>query len=47
MNAPWLKDWIEEIEAFPLGNHDDQVDNLSSGYALWDGQGNTDALYDL
>jgi predicted phage terminase large subunit-like protein len=47
MNAPWLKDWLEEIEAFPLGNHDDQVDNLSAGYSLWDSQGNTDALYEL
>jgi predicted phage terminase large subunit-like protein len=47
MNAPWLKDWLEEIEAFPLGNHDDHVDNLSAGYALWDSQGNTDALYEL
>jgi predicted phage terminase large subunit-like protein len=46
-NAPWLKDWLEEIEAFPLGTHDDQVDNLSSGYALWDGQGNVDALYEM
>jgi phage terminase large subunit-like protein len=46
MNAPWLKDWLEEIEAFPLGTHDDQIDNLSAGYALWDSQGNTDALYE-
>jgi len=46
MSAPWLKDWLEEIEAFPLGNHDDQVDNLSAGYALWDSQGNTDSLYE-
>jgi phage terminase large subunit-like protein len=46
MAAPWLKDWIDEIEAFPLGTHDDQVDNLSAGFSLWDSQGNTDALYD-
>jgi predicted phage terminase large subunit-like protein len=45
-NVPWLKDWLEEIEAFPLGTHDDQIDNLSAGYALWDSQGNTDALYE-
>jgi predicted phage terminase large subunit-like protein len=45
MNAPWHKDWIEEVEAFPFGSHDDQVDNLSCGYALWDSQGVTDSLY--
>ena len=45
LNAPWLKEWLEEIESFPLGTHDDQVDNLSAGYALWDTQGVTDELY--
>ena len=34
-NAPWLQDWIHEISAFPFGAHDDQVDNLSSGYAIY------------
>jgi predicted phage terminase large subunit-like protein len=33
-NAPWFHDWIKEISAFPNGAHDDQVDNLSAGYAL-------------
>jgi predicted phage terminase large subunit-like protein len=46
MNAPWLKDWIDEIEAFPLGTHDDQVDNLSAGYALFMQQENSSALYE-
>ena len=32
--APWLNDWIHELSAFPFGAHDDQVDNLSSGYAI-------------
>jgi predicted phage terminase large subunit-like protein len=45
--APWLKDWLEEVEAFPLGTHDDQVDNLSAGFALWEKQGDNAALYDL
>ena len=34
LNAPWYADWIAEIGAFPNGAHDDQVDNLSAGYAL-------------
>jgi len=33
-NAPWLKDWINELAAFPSGAHDDMVDNLSAGYGL-------------
>jgi predicted phage terminase large subunit-like protein len=32
--APWLYDWIAEIAAFPNGKHDDQVDNLTAGYAI-------------
>jgi predicted phage terminase large subunit-like protein len=46
MNAPWLDDWIAEINAFPFGNHDDQVDNLSAGYALWEKQSDNSALYE-
>ena len=34
VEAPWISDWIAEISAFPNGAHDDQVDNLSAGYAL-------------
>jgi len=44
--APWLDDWISEIGAFPFGAHDDQVDNLSTGYALYMKQGGSDALYE-
>jgi len=44
--APWLDDWIAEIGAFPFGAHDDQVDNLSSGYALYVKQGNFSSLYE-
>ena len=35
-NVPWLHEWIAEIAAFPSGKHDDQVDNLSAGYQLWE-----------
>lgn len=30
--APWNKDFMEELTAFPLGNHDDQVDSASGAY---------------
>lgn len=42
---PWLDDWIAEVSAFPFGAHDDQVDNLSAGYAIWESEGGTDELY--
>lgn len=29
--ADWNRDWFNELEAFPLGLHDDQVDGLSIG----------------
>jgi len=44
--APWVDDWVSEIGAFPFGAHDDQVDNLSTGYALYTKQGGSSALYD-
>jgi predicted phage terminase large subunit-like protein len=31
--ATWLQAWIDELQSFPSGVHDDQVDNLSAGYA--------------
>jgi predicted phage terminase large subunit-like protein len=31
--ATWLNSWIEELQSFPAGSHDDQVDNLSAGFA--------------
>lgn len=30
-NAPWLSDFLAELEAFPNGAHDDQVDPLCDG----------------
>jgi predicted phage terminase large subunit-like protein len=31
LQAPWVADFLEEIESFPRGTHDDQVDMLSQG----------------
>jgi predicted phage terminase large subunit-like protein len=45
LGVPWIDDWISEIGAFPFGAHDDQVDNLSSGYSLYMQQGDSDELY--
>jgi phage terminase large subunit-like protein len=45
MGVPWLDDWIAEIGAFPFGAHDDQVDNLSSGIALFTNSGDSSELY--
>jgi predicted phage terminase large subunit-like protein len=28
-SAPWLKDFIDELAAFPKGTHDDCVDSLT------------------
>lgn len=33
IRRPWLTDWIRELEAFPGGSHDDQVDSASGAYA--------------
>jgi predicted phage terminase large subunit-like protein len=32
LRAPWTADFLAELEAFPSGNHDDQVDALTG---LW------------
>lgn len=42
---PWLDDWIAEVSAFPYGPHDDQVDNLSAGFAIWSSSGVSNSLY--
>lgn len=42
---PWLDDWIAELSAFPYGPHDDQVDNLSAGFAIWSSSGVSNSLY--
>jgi len=33
--ATWLTSWIDELQSFPAGSHDDQVDNLSAGFAYF------------
>ena len=32
-SAPWLKDFQNELLAFPNGRHDDQVDSLAQALA--------------
>jgi len=34
LRGAWNLEWIKEVGQFPNGKHDDQVDNLSSGYNL-------------
>lgn len=33
-SAPWLHDYIEELSAFPNGEHDDQVDSTTQALSL-------------
>ena len=33
VRGPWNEAFIQELEQFPEGNHDDQVDSLSGGYS--------------
>lgn len=28
-NQPWINDLFYEIQRFPMGNHDDQIDSIS------------------
>jgi predicted phage terminase large subunit-like protein len=32
--GPWINDFLDELEAFPAGTHDDQVDALSGAYSM-------------
>jgi len=32
VNGPWIKDFLDECDTFPDGNHDDQVDVVSGGF---------------
>jgi predicted phage terminase large subunit-like protein len=34
VRAPWNKDLLSELQAFPLGKHDDQVDALSGAFNM-------------
>ena len=33
LEAPWNRAFIDELAAFPLGQHDDQVDALSLAFS--------------
>ena len=39
--CPWLGDFGDEVEAFPNGSHDDQVDALSGAFSKLRTAGNT------
>jgi len=32
LRAAWNGLWLDEVEAFPTGGHDDQVDSASGGF---------------
>lgn len=32
VRGPWNKTWLDEVETFPLGTHDDQVDSASGAH---------------
>jgi predicted phage terminase large subunit-like protein len=32
VNGPWIGDFLDEAEAFPLGSHDDQLDAVSGAF---------------
>jgi hypothetical protein len=34
-SAPWLETLIKELQAFPQGKHDDQVDSISQILFNW------------
>jgi len=48
VRGPWLGDYFDELEAFPMGRHDDMVDASALAYlALVEGRGLTDAGDDI
>ena len=34
VKGAWLSDFLDEVEAFPAGSHDDQVDTMSAGLGI-------------
>lgn len=34
LNGPWLIEFLDELESFPIGSHDDQVDAISGAYSV-------------
>ena len=43
-HAPWVLDYVEELLAFPAGQHDDQVDMTSQQIIRWTGGETSDPL---
>lgn len=33
VNGAWINDFLDELESFPLGEHDDQVDATSGAFS--------------
>ena len=33
VRGAWIPDWLDEMDSFPLGSHDDQVDSVSGAHA--------------
>lgn len=33
LSRPWFTEWVRELESFPGGSHDDQVDSASGAYS--------------
>jgi predicted phage terminase large subunit-like protein len=42
LEAPWNSEWLEELEAFPEGGHDDQVDSAVGAFEILTGAGRKD-----
>lgn len=34
LRGDWNLEWLNEVQAFPSGSHDDQIDNITAGYML-------------
>ena len=34
VNGKWINDFLDEAEAFPLGEHDDQIDAVSGAFSI-------------
>ena len=32
LKGVWVHDWVDEVQVFPAGSHDDQVDNLGAAF---------------
>ncbi len=39
VRGSWVADWLDEVAAFPLGGHDDQVDSAAGAFAALTNEG--------